>query len=141
MDSNGRKTIDAMECLARRKWSVAVLGCYAILGFVGFLGSSLPSLSIWCFWWVGACFSESQRRCALMSLWLPTEIEMHHFALRSREEFAERRSWVIQADGHDVEAEFRLRDDINSACAAPQRIRRFVPSLKAHRRGAERRER
>ncbi|CAE7809860.1 unnamed protein product, partial [Symbiodinium sp. CCMP2456] len=123
----GPKKLDAMECFARRKWSIAVLGCYTVLGFVGFLGSSLPSLSVWLFWWVGACFSESQRRCALMSFSVPTEIEMHHFALRSREEFAERRGWVIQADGHDVEVEFRLRDDINSACAAPQRIRRFVP--------------
>ncbi|CAE7289162.1 unnamed protein product [Symbiodinium microadriaticum] len=124
-----------MECSARRRWSIAVLGCFTVLGFVGFLGSSdssLPSLSVW-LWWVGACFSESQRRCALMSLWLPTEIEMHHFALRSREEFAERRGWAIQADGQDVEVEFRLREDISSVCAAPQRIRRFVPSLKAQR--------
>ena len=27
-----------------------------------------------------------ERRCLLMSLWLPTEIELNHYALRSRED-------------------------------------------------------
>ncbi|CAE7226457.1 unnamed protein product [Symbiodinium natans] len=87
---------------------------------------------------LGNCLAQESRRCLLMSLWLPTEIELNHYALRSREEFLQRRAWRLHADGFDdsqLTAEFVKREEREhmSSCQTPGRQMRFLPVMDAFR--------